>query len=111
MRYIGLDIGTSKICALLCDGNGKLIRVLAEKNAYLDSPHRYEKIQDPDRIVRTCRELLSELADRNEEIGGIGITGQMHGILYLDRDGKAVSPLYTWEDRRGDEPKDVRGLS
>ncbi len=111
MRYIGIDIGTSKICALLCDGNGKLIRVLAEKNAYLDSPHGYEKIQDPDSIVHTCRELLSELVNVNEEIGGIGITGQMHGILYLDRNGKAVSPLYTWEDRRGDEPKDVSGLS
>ena len=111
MRYIGIDIGTSKICALLCDGNGKRIRVLAEKNAYLDSPRGYEKIQDPDRIVRICRELLSELADRNEEIGGIGITGQMHGILYLDENGKAVSPLYTWEDRRGDEPKDGSGLS
>ncbi len=111
MKYIGIDIGTSKICALLCDGNGKLIRVLTEKNEYLDSPRGYERIQDPDRIVCTCRKLLSELTNGIEEIGGIGTTGQMHGILYLDGNGKAVSPLYTWEDRRGDEPKDGTALS
>lgn len=32
---------------------------------------------------------------------GIGITGQMHGILYTDGKGQAVSPLYTWQDQRG----------
>lgn len=32
---------------------------------------------------------------------GIGVTGQMHGIVYTDRSGNAVSPLYTWQDRKG----------
>jgi len=39
------------------------------------------------------------------------VTGQVHGILYLDPEGKAVSPLYTWQDRRGrlPVPKDLCG--
>jgi sugar (pentulose or hexulose) kinase len=36
-------------------------------------------------------------------IGGIGVAGQMHGILYVDGDGRAVSPLFTWQDGRGDQ--------
>jgi sedoheptulokinase len=36
-------------------------------------------------------------------VSAIGITGQMHGILYLDERGNPVSPLYTWQDRRGEE--------
>jgi len=36
-------------------------------------------------------------------IGGISVAGQMHGILYVDREGRAVSPLFTWQDGRGDQ--------
>lgn len=35
----------------------------------------------------------------------IGLTGQMHGILYIDEDGNCVSPLYTWQDGRGNLPE------
>ena len=41
---------------------------------------------------------------RYPDIERIGVTGQMHGILYLDGEGNAVSPLYTWQDARGDAP-------
>ncbi len=35
---------------------------------------------------------------------GIGFTGQMHGMLYVDASGMAVSPLYTWQDGSGEIP-------
>ena len=37
-------------------------------------------------------------------IVSIGVTGQMHGILYLNSDGQAVSNLINWQDKRGDIP-------
>jgi sedoheptulokinase len=43
---------------------------------------------------------LDELLDAFPETRAIGLTGQMHGILYVDGDGLAVSPLYTWQDGR-----------
>jgi sedoheptulokinase len=39
---------------------------------------------------------------QHKPIKGIGITGQMHGILYLNANGNAISPLYTWQDGRGE---------
>ena len=46
---------------------------------------------------------MRQLQQEHPDIGGIGVTGQMHGILYLDELGRAVSPLYTWQDQRGAE--------
>ena len=40
-------------------------------------------------------------------MGAVGVTGQMHGILYLDGRGKALGPLYTWQDARGN--REMRG--
>lgn len=40
--------------------------------------------------------------ETNKNIDCIGATGQMHGILYVNQDGNAISPLYTWQDGRGD---------
>ncbi|MBQ8995737.1 MAG: hypothetical protein IJ091_07965, partial [Oscillospiraceae bacterium] len=44
--------------------------------------------------------LLNDALGRFFPIGSIGLTGQMHGILYVDAEGLAVSPLYTWQDTR-----------
>ena len=45
--------------------------------------------------------MVREFQSQYKEIKGIGITGQMHGIVYTDIQGNAVSPLYTWQDGRG----------
>ena len=39
--------------------------------------------------------------DKYQDVERIGLTGQMHGIVYIDKNGKCVSPLYTWQDKRG----------
>ncbi len=61
-------------------------------------------LQDPDAILAVAVRVLGRLLDAHPDVRGIGITGQMHGILYVDRAGRAVSPLYTWQDARGDLP-------
>jgi sedoheptulokinase len=48
--------------------------------------------------------LLRFLIASHGPVGAIGLTGQMHGIVYLNEQGQAISPLYTWQDGRGDQP-------
>ena len=106
MKAIGLDIGTTSICGISLDlATGKLCKVLnRSNNSWLDTPNSWEKIQDPDVILQTVNEILETLADNDTKV--IGVTGQMHGIVYYNAKGKAVSPLYTWQDGRGDLPVD-----
>ncbi|WP_246042134.1 sedoheptulokinase [Cohnella pontilimi] len=103
---IGLDIGTTSICGVLMDASSKQIvqAITKENRAALRSSHAWEFVQDPARIMDAILEIVSELSHSRAEIGGIGVTGQMHGILYVDQEGRAVSPLYTWQDQRGDLP-------
>lgn len=57
-------------------------------------------LQDPEKILRLALALLDEAESAAGAADAIGVTGQMHGILYLDESGGAVSPLYTWLDGR-----------
>ena len=60
------------------------------------------KSEDADKILVKCKNILEEYLSEQEDIVSIGVTGQMHGIVYVDENGVAVSPLYTWQDGRGD---------
>lgn len=50
--------------------------------------------------MERVRRLIESLLHRCPTIKAIGFTGQMHGIVYMDKDGRLLSPLYTWEDNR-----------
>ena len=101
MNAIGLDIGTTSICAirLNCE-TGVAEKILSANNtSWLPSSEKWEKIQNANIIFDTVLNLLESIAD--SKTAAIGVTGQMHGIVYLDNSGNAVSPLYTWQDERG----------
>lgn len=106
MLTVGIDIGTTSLSAAVADSVRR--KVLSTKtvpnDSFLAAYDYWEKIQDPQRIVRKAREMLDGYLDTYPEIQAIGLTGQMHGIVYLDADGNAVSPLYTWQDERGNLP-------
>lgn len=103
---IGLDIGTTSISAVAVEAaSGALLRTFTVPNrGTLPSPDGGCRIQDPGNIRETVLELKASLEGAFSPVAAIGVTGQMHGILYLDRNGRAVSPLYTWQDGRGDLP-------
>jgi len=103
MNVIGIDIGTTSICGVAFDlGKKKTVSSLAfPNNSRLYSRRSWERIQDPDRIVASTEKILNSFLKRFRSVGGIGVTGQMHGILYVDAKGRAVSPLFTWQDGRG----------
>ena len=102
MNGIGLDIGTTTICGVIMNENGEVLRsVTLPNDSAVPGRYSWEKLQDPERIYQICTEVLEQLEKSGERASTLGISGQMHGILYLDKAGRAVSPLYSWQDGRG----------
>ncbi len=103
MIALGIDVGTTNVSVTavhLTEGRIVWSGSLPNRQMSLDEPYSYG--QDPLVIEQSVRELLG----RAPRGSSICVTGQVHGILYYDREGRAVSPLYTWLDRRGCEPID-----
>lgn len=104
MKTLGLDIGTSTISAVVFDSEqGVLASCTVENNSFLRG-HPWERLQDPGIIYNTAIDVLRDLFRQHPDVCALGISGQMHGIVYLDAEGNSVSPLYTWQDGRGDLP-------
>lgn len=115
MKTIGIDIGTTTISGVVLEktDTGKpkvLVAKTIENGSFLTTADDWEKIQDAEKLVKKSRELLNDFLDRYPDVERIGLTGQMHGIVYIDKEGNGVSPLYTWQDTRGNlcEGKMVR---
>lgn len=103
MNVIGVDIGTTTICIIVFDIlSGEQIQKVIVPNQFIKTGNSWEKIQNPVQILSEIEEILNCLIKEYSEIVSIGITGQMHGILYVDESGQPASPLYTWQDRRAD---------
>lgn len=104
MNVIGLDIGTTTICGVAVDAqSGKLLKsVTLDNDSFIDGGP-FEKIQSPEIIIDKVCALAAELFAQFTPVCAVGITGQMHGIVYVDENGKAVSPLYTWQDGSGNQ--------
>ncbi len=104
MKAIGIDIGTTSVCGVVIDvERGEIISSCTKNsNADLKGCAEWEKTQSVERIMAVATEILDGFLDH--DVAVIGVTGQMHGIVYTDKDGKAVSPLYTWQDGRGNLP-------
>ena len=106
MNIIGLDIGTTTISAIVLDGvSGEILKTVNISNgADLQARMSAERIQDPEAIAQKALKVVETLK-AEYEIAAIGLDGQMHGIVYVDGQGQAVSPLFTWQDQRGELPQ------
>jgi sedoheptulokinase len=104
VKLAGVDIGTTTLCGLLLDAeSGEVVSVVTERNdASLPGRGADESLQDPDRIASIAEGIIHEFLRAHDDVRALGVTGQMHGILYVDARGRACSPLSTWQDGRGD---------
>ena len=104
MKAIGIDLGTTSVCGVVIDTeSGKVLKSRTENsNAFLQTEKPFEKIQDSEKIIALAKDILDGFIDG--EVCAIGVTGQMHGIVYYNEEGNSVSPLYIWQDGRGNEP-------
>lgn len=105
MNVIGLDLGTTTLSAVVVDADtGAVLETVNVPNGTeLPRRHEFERAQDADAIAMKARALVEGLMARHDA-GAIGIDGQMHGMLYVDAGGAAATPLYTWQDQRGEQP-------
>ncbi|MHA1505638.1 MAG: gluconokinase [Candidatus Asgardarchaeia archaeon] len=109
--YIGIDLGTGSVRSYVFDKSGNVISY-DTKELEIKRPSLYEAEQDPEEIIHKFKEALINSVrklseDRKENIRGISISSQLHGMTAVDRDGKPLIPLIIWMDRRS---KDIIGL-
>ncbi len=94
----GLDIGTSAVKGLLISEDGSVV-ARAEAPHALSTPRPGWAEQDPEDWWAGAQAVLETLG-RCGEIDGIGLTGQMHGLVALDARGRVLRPAILWNDGR-----------
>lgn len=99
MKTLGIDIGTTTISAAVLEDGQFLASETRANGAFIPSALTCAREQDVEKITQTALSVIETLFERYPDIHSIGVTGQMHGILYVDADGNAVSPLYTCRTR------------
>ena len=106
MKTLGLDLGTTSICAVVFEEKFGVLAAKTVQNAAFLPGESWQRTQDAAAIFDIAFSLVQELLEKHPDVSAIGVTGQMHGILYLDAFGHCVSPLYTWQDGRAALPFD-----
>lgn len=101
--YLGLDIGTSAIKALLLD-DGFAIIATATQGLSVERPQEGYAEQDPQAWCVAIDKVMKELSDRAPDamrkVVSIGLSGQMHGMVALDNQGAVLRPAILWNDVR-----------
>ncbi len=101
--YIGIDIGTSGTKSLLVDSKGAILaEASAEYGVLMPKPMWTE--QNPDdwwnATVKTVKAVLKTSKVKGAEVKAIGLSGQMHGSVFLDAKQKVIRPALLWNDQR-----------
>ena len=103
-NYVGVDLGTSAVKLILIDEAGTILKTVS-KEYPLSSPHPSWSEQDPadwwDGVVTGLKELLDGTDPAS--VKGIGVGGQMHGLVMLDENDEVLRPAILWNDTRTGE--------
>ena len=101
MYYIGIDLGTSAVKLLLVDGDGQICGSVSEEYP-LSFPQPGWSEQEPadwwDAVCRGLKKLLD--GQDASQVAGIGVGGQMHGLVTLDENDNVIRPAILWNDGR-----------
>jgi xylulokinase len=110
MQYLlGIDLGTSSVKVLLMDIGGRVIAV-SQEDYGISVPHTGWAEQSPEEWWKVSRSVIKKVlidsrVDRNK-VQGIGLSGQMHGMVPLDQKGNVIRPAIIWADQRTREQTD-----
>ncbi|MFK7737864.1 MAG: xylulokinase [Pirellulaceae bacterium] len=104
MAYtIGVDIGTSGTKSLLIDPDGNIIAE-SSANYEVSMPKPMWTEQDPElwwaATVKTIRSVIKQGRAKPTDVKAIGLSGQMHGSVFLDKSHKVIRPALLWNDQR-----------
>ena len=102
---IGLDVGTTGVKAVAIEPDGKVVSS-AERSYPLLTPKPGWAEQDPEEWWLASQAALESVTVG--EIAGLGLSGQMHGLVALDRDQRVLRPAILWNDQRtGEECREI----
>jgi xylulokinase len=104
MYWMGIDVGTGGTRALLIDVGGKEV-------AAVTAPHEEMRMEQPlwaeqrpedwaQAAVGAIRGVLAKAGASGDDVRGVGLSGQMHGLVILDRDNAVIRPALIWCDQR-----------
>jgi xylulokinase len=94
---IGVDVGTSGTRALAVTADGELVAEATRPHELL-TPRPGWTEQDPRQWWEATKAVLAEVA--RDDVAGLGLTGQMHGSVFLDSAGDVIRPALLWNDQR-----------
>ncbi len=115
MNYlIGIDVGTSATKTVLFDEAGQVMSSASEEYP-MYQPYNGWAEQKPedwrDAVLHTISQVIEKSGVSKEDIKGIGISGQMHGLVMLDEAGEVIRPSIIWCDQRtGKEVEDMLNI-
>jgi len=104
MYWMGIDVGTGGTRALLVDERGRV-------TAGFTAPHEDMRMERPlwaeqrpenwwDAVQQAIRGVLTEAGASRGDVRGIGLSGQMHGLVLLDEADRVIRPALIWCDQR-----------
>ncbi|MGC1274273.1 MAG: xylulokinase [Planctomycetaceae bacterium] len=101
--YLGIDVGTSGTKTLAVREDGTIL-ASATATYPISHPKPGWSEQDPEdwwqASIKTIRQVLKSGKLKKEDVAGIGLSGQMHGSVFLDRKHAVVRPALLWNDQR-----------
>ncbi len=101
--FLGIDVSTTATKALLVNERGEVVAVASTEYPF-ETPHPLWSEQDPalwwDGAQKSIRAVIAKSGVAAENIRGVGLTGQMHGLVLLDEAGKVLRPAILWNDQR-----------
>ncbi len=100
---LGIDVSTTGVKALLVGADGQVMGS-ANTEQPLYTPHPLWSEQDPadwwNGAISSIRQVLAQTGVEGSQVAAVGLTGQMHGLTLLDRQGQVLRPAILWNDGR-----------
>jgi xylulokinase len=105
---LGIDLGTSSVKTVIIEPDGRIIG-FSQKDYLIDIPQTGYAEQAPaawwNAVCTTVMDAIHQTGSRGSDIAGVGLSGQMHGLVALDINGNVLRPAIIWCDQRSTEQK------
>ncbi|MDO5582284.1 MAG: xylulokinase [Planctomycetia bacterium] len=113
--YLGIDIGTSGTKTIAIDEKGEIL-ASASAEYPCSVPRPLWSEQDPEEwwkaVVKTVHSVLDQIGEHGPEVRAIGLSGQMHGSVFLDEKDRVLRPAILWNDQRtGEECRQIEEMA
>ncbi|MFP4052650.1 MAG: xylulokinase [Phycisphaerae bacterium] len=102
-HYLGIDVGTSGTKSLIMDAEARVLATAtAEHPSSAPKPGWSEQAPDDwwGSTVKSVRAVLRKAKIDGKTVAGVGLSGQMHGLVITDQDGSPLRPSLIWNDQR-----------